>query len=90
MKQIWPDYSYSPATNVLTLTGLNIDRDQLLLVAAPIAGGSCTTLPTALLPLQRLYIRSKYRAYPGRIHRRPDHHGQLGHLLRRPASEHGD
>jgi hypothetical protein len=34
MKQIWPDYSYSPATNVLTLTGLNIDRDQLLLVTA--------------------------------------------------------
>jgi hypothetical protein len=38
MKQIWPDYSYSPATNVLTLTGLNIDRDQLLLVAAPERG----------------------------------------------------
>jgi len=34
MKQIWPNYSYSPATNVLTLTGLNIDRDQLLLVTA--------------------------------------------------------
>jgi hypothetical protein len=34
MKQIWPDYSYSPTTNVLTLTGLNIDRDQLLLVTA--------------------------------------------------------
>ena len=38
MKQIWPNYSYSPATNVLTLTGLNIDRDQLLLVAAPERG----------------------------------------------------
>jgi len=38
MKQIWPNYSYSPATNVLTLTGLNIDRDQLLLVAAPQPG----------------------------------------------------
>ena len=38
MKQIWPDYSYSPTTNVLTLTGLNIDRDQLLLVAAPERG----------------------------------------------------
>jgi hypothetical protein len=34
MKQIWPNYSYSPATNILTLTGLNIDRDQLLLVTA--------------------------------------------------------
>jgi hypothetical protein len=34
MKQIWPNYSYSPATNVLTLTGLNIDLDQLLLVTA--------------------------------------------------------
>ena len=34
MKQIWPNYSYSPATNVLTLAGLNIDRDQLLLVTA--------------------------------------------------------
>ena len=34
MKQIWPNYSYSPATNVLTLTGLNINRDQLLLVTA--------------------------------------------------------
>jgi len=34
MKQIWPNYSYSPATNVLTLSGLNIDRDQLLLVTA--------------------------------------------------------
>jgi hypothetical protein len=34
MKQIWPNYSYSPSTNVLTLTGLNIDRDQLLLVTA--------------------------------------------------------
>ncbi|NDD53749.1 hypothetical protein EBZ39_07705 [bacterium] len=34
MKQVWPNYSYSPATNVLTLTGLNIDRDQLLLVTA--------------------------------------------------------
>ena len=38
MKQIWPNYSYSPTTNVLTLTGLNIDRDQLLLVAAPERG----------------------------------------------------
>ena len=38
MKQIWPNYSYSPATNVLTLTGLNIDRDQLLLVGAPERG----------------------------------------------------
>ena len=38
MKQVWPNYSYSPATNVLTLTGLNIDRDQLLLVAAPERG----------------------------------------------------
>jgi hypothetical protein len=34
MKQVWPNYSYSPTTNVLTLTGLNIDRDQLLLVTA--------------------------------------------------------
>jgi len=34
MKQIWPNYSYSPTTNVLTLTELNIDRDQLLLVTA--------------------------------------------------------
>ena len=34
MKQIWPTYAYSPITNVLTLTGLNIDRDQLLLVTA--------------------------------------------------------
>ena len=34
MKQIWPNYSYSPTTNVLTLTGLNIDLDQLLLVTA--------------------------------------------------------
>jgi hypothetical protein len=34
MKQIWPNYSYSPTTNVLTLNGLNIDRDQLLLVTA--------------------------------------------------------
>jgi hypothetical protein len=34
MKQIWPTYAYSPTTNVLTLTGLNIDRDQLLLVTA--------------------------------------------------------
>jgi hypothetical protein len=34
MKQIWPNYLYSPTTNVLTLTGLNIDRDQLLLVTA--------------------------------------------------------
>ena len=38
MKQIWSNYSYSPTTNVLTLTGLNIDRDQLLLVAAPERG----------------------------------------------------
>ena len=38
MKQIWPNYSYSPTTNVLTLTGLNIDRDQLLLVSAPERG----------------------------------------------------
>jgi len=34
MKQVWPNYSYSPTTNVLTLTGLNIDQDQLLLVTA--------------------------------------------------------
>jgi len=34
MKQVWSNYSYSPTTNVLTLTGLNIDRDQLLLVTA--------------------------------------------------------
>ena len=34
MKQIWPTYAYSPTTNVLTLTGLNIDRDRLLLVTA--------------------------------------------------------
>jgi len=34
MKQIWPTYAYSPTTNVLTLTGLNIDQDQLLLVTA--------------------------------------------------------
>jgi hypothetical protein len=38
MKQIWPNYSYSPTTNVLTLTGLNIDVDQLLLVSAPERG----------------------------------------------------
>ena len=38
MKQIWPNYSYSPTTNVLTLTGLNIDRDQLLLESAPERG----------------------------------------------------
>jgi len=38
MKQVWPNYSYSPTTNVLTLTGLNIDRDQLLLVSAPERG----------------------------------------------------
>jgi hypothetical protein len=38
VKQVWPNYSYSPSTNVLTLTGLNIDRDQLLLVAAPERG----------------------------------------------------
>ena len=32
MKQIAPNYSYNKATGVITLTGVNIDRDQLLLI----------------------------------------------------------
>ena len=35
MKQIVTTYSYSPTTNVVTLTGVNIDADQLLLIVAP-------------------------------------------------------
>ena len=38
MKQVVSNYSYSPATNVLTLSGINIDQDQLLLVVAPGVG----------------------------------------------------
>lgn len=38
MKQIASNYAYSPATNVVTLTGVNIDQDQLLLVVAPQVG----------------------------------------------------
>ena len=38
MKQIASNYSYSPATNVVTLTGVNIDADQLLLIVAPQVG----------------------------------------------------
>jgi len=38
MKQVVSNYSYSPATNVLTLSGVNIDQDQLLLVVAPSVG----------------------------------------------------
>jgi hypothetical protein len=38
MKQVVSNYSYSPATNVLTLSGVNIDQDQLLLVVAPGVG----------------------------------------------------
>lgn len=38
MKQIVSNYSYSPTTNVVTLTGVNIDQDQLLLVVAPQVG----------------------------------------------------
>jgi hypothetical protein len=38
MKQIVSNYSYSPATNVVTLTGVNIDADQLLLIVAPQVG----------------------------------------------------
>lgn len=38
MKQVVSNYSYSPATNVVTLTGVNIDQDQLLLVVAPQVG----------------------------------------------------
>jgi hypothetical protein len=38
MKQIVTTYSYSPTTNVVTLTGVNIDADQLLLVVAPQVG----------------------------------------------------
>ena len=38
MKQIVANYSYSPTTNVVTLTGVNIDADQLLLIVAPEAG----------------------------------------------------
>jgi hypothetical protein len=38
MKQIVSNYSYSPATNVVTLTGLNVDADQLLLIVAPQVG----------------------------------------------------
>ncbi|NDE18429.1 hypothetical protein EBZ80_26320, partial [bacterium] len=38
MKQIVTTYSYSPTTNVVTLTGVNIEQDQLLLVVAPQVG----------------------------------------------------
>lgn len=38
MKQIVSNYSYTPSTNVVTLTGVNIDQDQLLLVVAPQVG----------------------------------------------------
>lgn len=38
MKQIVSNYSYSPATNVVTLSGVNIDADQLLLIVAPQVG----------------------------------------------------
>ena len=38
MKQIVSNCSYSPATNVVTLTGVNIDADQLLLIVAPQVG----------------------------------------------------
>jgi hypothetical protein len=38
MKQIVSNYSYSPTTNVVTLTGVNIDADQLLLIVAPEVG----------------------------------------------------
>ena len=38
MKQIASNYTYSPTTNVVTLTGVNIDQDQLLLVVAPQVG----------------------------------------------------
>ena len=38
MKQVVSNYSYSPATNVLTLSDVNIDQDQLLLVVAPGVG----------------------------------------------------
>ena len=38
MKQIVSNYSYSPTTNVVTLTGVNIEQDQLLLVVAPQVG----------------------------------------------------
>ena len=32
MKQIAPNYSYNKTTGVITLTGVDIDRDQLLLI----------------------------------------------------------
>ena len=32
MKQIAPNYTYNKTTGVITLTGVNIDRDQLLLI----------------------------------------------------------
>lgn len=38
MKQIVSNYTYSPTTNVVTLTGVNIDADQLLLIVAPQVG----------------------------------------------------
>jgi hypothetical protein len=38
MKQIVSSYSYSPTTNVVTLSGVNIEQDQLLLVVAPQVG----------------------------------------------------
>jgi hypothetical protein len=38
MKQIVSNYIYSPTTNVVTLTGVNIDADQLLLIVAPEVG----------------------------------------------------
>ena len=38
MKQIASNYSYSPTTNVVTLAGVNIDQDQLLLIVAPGVG----------------------------------------------------
>jgi len=38
MKQVVSSYSYSPTTNVVTLTGVNIEQDQLLLIVAPQVG----------------------------------------------------
>ncbi|NDB96953.1 MAG: hypothetical protein EBZ78_12480, partial [Verrucomicrobia bacterium] len=38
MKQIVSNYTYNPASNVVTLGGLNIGADQLLLIVAPGVG----------------------------------------------------
>jgi len=38
MKQIVSNYTYSPTTNAVTLTGVNIEQDQLLLIVAPQVG----------------------------------------------------